>query len=148
MQSASRRWPRTKGVEGTRKEGRGPIYRQRMDELGKLQDDLKIEEERVKDAQKRLADTETRIAQIKRELAAIDGELAKYKGEAETAGAAHQHDAGEPAPAMPTRASIPPACCRPSKRPAPSSASIPTPDRLSKLQAQCGQLYSAMIRPR
>ena len=74
-----------RGVEGTGKVGRGPMYRQRVDELGKLQDYLKIGEERVKDAQKRLAGTETRIAQIKRELAAIDGDLAKYKGEAETA---------------------------------------------------------------
>ena len=74
-----------KGVEGTGKAGRGPMYRQRMDELGKLQDYLKIGEERVKDAQKRLSATETRIAAIKRELAALDGDLAKYKGEAETA---------------------------------------------------------------
>ena len=69
-----------RGVEGTGKVGRGPMYRQRVDELGKLQDYLKIGEERVKDAQKRLAGTETRIAQIKRELAAIDGDLAKLQG--------------------------------------------------------------------
>ena len=74
-----------KGVEGTLKEGKGPVYRQRMDELGKLQASYKIKEERVKDAKKRLDAAETRIAQIKRELATIDGELAKYKGEAETA---------------------------------------------------------------
>jgi hypothetical protein len=74
-----------KGVEGTLKEGRGPIWRQRMSELGKLQDYFKIGDERVKDAKKRLDAVETRIAQIERELAAVDGDLAKLKGDEETA---------------------------------------------------------------
>ena len=43
-----------KGVEGTLKEGKGPIYRQRMDELEKMQAAYKIQEDRVKDAKKRL----------------------------------------------------------------------------------------------
>ena len=44
-----------KGVEGTLKEGKGPIYRERMGELGKLQEYYKIGDERVRDAQKRLS---------------------------------------------------------------------------------------------
>ncbi len=76
----------SKGVEGTLKEGRGPVYRQIMGDLGKLQAAFKIQDDRVKDAKKRLDTAETRISQIKRELATIDGELAKYKGEEETAG--------------------------------------------------------------
>lgn len=74
-----------KGVEGTLKVGKGPVYRERMGELGKLNDYYKIGELRVKDAKKRLDDVDTRISQIKTELAGIEGGLAKYKGEAVTA---------------------------------------------------------------
>jgi hypothetical protein len=74
-----------KGVEGTGKEGRGPIYRQRMGELNLMQGAVKIAEERMKDAQKRLNTVESRVSAIDRELAMLDGDLAKLKGEAETA---------------------------------------------------------------
>ena len=74
-----------KGVEGTGKEGKGPVYRQRMAELNLLQNAYKIAEERYKDSQKRLSAVEGRLAAIDRELATIDGDLAKLKGEAETA---------------------------------------------------------------
>ena len=73
------------GVEGTGKVGKGAVYRERMSELAKLQDFIKIGEERVKDSQRRLSQTETRIAQIERELAVVDGDISKLKGEAETA---------------------------------------------------------------
>ncbi len=75
-----------KGVEGTGKVGKGPMWRERMGELGKLNDYYKVGEERVKDAKKRLDTVETRISQIERELAQVDGDLAKLKGEEETAG--------------------------------------------------------------
>ena len=52
------------------------MFRARMDELGKLQDAFKIQEDRVRDAQKRLSNVDTRVAQIERELAALDGDLA------------------------------------------------------------------------
>ena len=117
----------SKGVEGTLKEGRGPVYRQIMGDLGKMQAAFKIQDDRVKDAKKRLDTAEARISQIKRELATIDGELAKYKGEEETAGQRIQHGAGRTSPVRtPSSASTPAACCRPSRRRAPSSASIPT----------------------
>ncbi len=74
-----------KGVEGTLREGRGPIYRQRLSELSKLRDYYKIGEQRVSDAQKRLDETNGRIDQLKRQLAEVDGSLAKLKGEADTA---------------------------------------------------------------
>ncbi len=74
-----------KGVEGTGKQGRGPVYRERMGEYALLQGAIKVAEERRKDSQKRLAATESRLAAIDRELAMIDGDLAKLKGEAETA---------------------------------------------------------------
>lgn len=133
-----------KGVEGTGKVGRGPAYRQRMEELGKLNDYYKIGEERVKDAKKRLDAVSTRIAQIKRELAALDGDLAKYKGEAETAEQriklSQEALAGEdkmqrvdPARALPafeaSRAEF---------------RQDPTAERLTKLQQQCSQIYNAM----
>lgn len=74
-----------KGVEGTLKAGRGPIYRQRMSELALLQGAAQIAGERMKDAQKRLNTVETRLTTIDTELATLDGDLAKYKGEADTA---------------------------------------------------------------
>src|SRR5262249_17381360 len=43
-----------RGVEGTMKQGKGPVWRQRMAELGGLNDQYKIKEERTKDAYKRL----------------------------------------------------------------------------------------------
>ena len=45
-----------RGVEGTLKQGKGPVYRQRMAEMATLQDQIKIKSERTKDAQKRLVD--------------------------------------------------------------------------------------------
>ena len=74
-----------RGVEGTGKQGRGPVYRQRMAELERLEDEFDIKEERTKDAEKRLRDVETRIAQLERELANIDGDLAKLASETEAA---------------------------------------------------------------
>ncbi len=73
-----------KGVEGSGKAGRGPLYRQRMDELGQVQAAAQIAQERMKDAQKRLTTVESRLSAIDTELATLDGDLAKYKGEAET----------------------------------------------------------------
>ncbi|HEY7670436.1 MAG TPA: hypothetical protein VH852_07360, partial [Hyphomicrobium sp.] len=132
-----------KGVEGTLKEGKGPVYRQRMDELYKMQAAYKIQDDRVKDAKKRLDGAETRISQIKRELAAIDGELASYKGEQETAeqrikmvqeavaGEDEQRvDPGRVLPAFETaRAAF---------------RQEPTPERLANVQQRCTQLYGAM----
>ncbi len=74
-----------KGVEGTLKEGKGPVYRQIMGDMSRLKEYYKIGEERVRDAQKRLDAVDQRVAQIERELAGVDGELAKLKGEAVTA---------------------------------------------------------------
>lgn len=134
-----------RGVEGSGKSGRGPVYRQRMDELGKLQDYLKIGEERVKDAQKRLSTVETRIAQIKRELAAIDGDLAKYKGEAETA--EQRIKLTQEQLPSDANARVDPARVVPAFEAARAEfRQEPTPERLSKLQQQCSQLYNAMIQ--
>lgn len=74
-----------KGVEGTGKEGKGPIYRQRMAELRLIQGAAKIAEERMNNAKGRVQSVEQRLAAIDRELALIDGDLAKLKGEADTA---------------------------------------------------------------
>ena len=135
----------SKGVEGTLKEGRGPVYRQIMGDLGKMQAAFKIQDDRVKDAKKRLDTAETRISQIKRELATIDGELAKYKGEEETAGqrirmtqenlagqdAERRVDPGRVLPAFETaRAEF---------------RQHPDADRLAEVQQRCSQLYSAMF---
>lgn len=135
----------SQGVEGTLKEGRGPVYRQIMGDLGKMQAAFKIQDDRVKDAKKRLDTAETRISQIKRELAAIDGELAKYKGEEATASerikltqdnstgetAQQRVDPGRVLPAFETaRAEF---------------RQSPTAERLAEVQQRCSQLYSAMF---
>ncbi len=133
-----------KGVEGTLKEGRGPIYRQRLGELSKLQDYYKIGEQRVKDAQKRLDETSGRIDQIKRELAGIDSSLAKLKGEADTA---QQRIAAQTGPEDTTAAvpKIDPARVLPEFEAA-RVAFRQKPDAagLKSLQEQCTELLNAM----
>src|SRR5690606_36321726 len=90
-----------RGVEGTGKEGRGPVYRQRMAELDRLQGEYDIKLERTKDAEKRVRDVESRIAQLERELASIDGDIAKLVSEMDAADqrikAAQETVAGEEA---------------------------------------------------
>ncbi len=133
------------GVEGTLKEGRGPVYRQRMGDLSKMQAAYKIQDDRVKDAKKRLDTAETRISQIKRELASIDGELAKYKGEEETAGQrirmAQENVAGEDAEQRVDPGRVLPAfeTARAEFRQQPNA------ERLAEVQQRCSQLYSAMF---
>ena len=133
------------GVEGTLKEGRGPVYRQHMGDLSKMQAAFKIQDDRVKDAKKRLDTAEGRIAQIKRELASIDGELAKYKGEEETAGQrirmAQENLAGEDAEQRVDPGRVLPAfeTARAEFRQSPNA------ERLAEVQQRCSQLYSAMF---
>jgi hypothetical protein len=132
-----------RGVEGTLKQGRGPVYRQRMAELETLQDQSKIKAERTKDAQKRLVAVETRIAQIERELSTVDGDLAKLKGEADTAEqrikstlAANTEEEGtklDPARVLPAF-----------ERARAAFRQQPDTERLAALQQQCGNLLNAM----
>ncbi len=132
-----------KGVEGTGKEGRGPIYRQRMGELNLLQGAQKIAEERMKDAQKRLNAVETRLSTIDRELATLDGDLAKLKGEAETAeqriALAEDTAKDDTGPKMdPTR--VLPAF----ERATAEFRAYPTVARLTQVQAMCGEIQGAL----
>ena len=132
-----------RGVEGTLKQGKGPVYRQRQAELATLQDQYKIKQERTKDAQKRLVTVETRIAQIERELSTIDGDLAKLKGEAETAGqriknaqATNADDEG---------AKLDPARVLPAfERARAAFRQQPDTERLGAVQLQCTNLVTAM----
>lgn len=134
-----------KGVEGTGNVGKGPVWRQRMAELGKLKDYYKVGEERVNDAKKRLAATETRISQAKRELAAVDGELAKYKGEEATA--AERIKLTEAAISGEKEQSrIDPARVLPAFETARAEfRQEPSIERLAAIQKQCSQIYSAMV---
>ena len=132
-----------RGVEGTLKVGKGPVYRQRQAELATLQDQYKIKQERTKDAQKRLVTVETRIAQIERELSTVDGDLAKLKGEAETAEqriknaqATNADDEG---------AKLDPARVLPAfERARTAFRQQPDTERLGALQLQCAHLTNAM----
>ena len=133
-----------KGVEGTGNIGKGPVWRQRMGELGKLKDYYKVGEERVTDAKKRLDASETRIGQAKRELAAVDGDLAKYKGEEQTAGErikmAQEALAGEK-----EQSRIDPARVLPAFEAARADfRQDPTVERLGIVQKHCSQIYGAM----
>jgi hypothetical protein len=132
-----------RGVEGTGKQGRGPVYRERMTELGRLQDEYKIKEERTKDAQKRLTTVDTRLAQIERELSGIDGELAKLKGEAQTAEqrirAAQDTSSSSDGPRVdPARVLLAFETARGEFR------QEPTVERLTQVQQLCSQLYGAL----
>ena len=132
-----------RGVEGTGKQGRGPVYRERMAELAKLQDEYKIKEERTKDAQKRLSTVETRITQIERELATIDGDLAKLIGEA---GTAEQRIAvAQQIPATDTMPKLDPTHMVPAFEQARAEfRQQPTVERLSAVHQLCSGLAGAM----
>ena len=144
MGSVSEALAEDRGVEGTLKQGRGPVYRERMTELATLQDQLKIKQERAKDAQKRLSTAEARIAQIERELSTVDGDLAKLKGEAETAeqrikvtqAANGEEEGGKLDPGA--------RYCRASSAPAPPSASSPTRSGWASCSSNARNLVNAM----
>jgi hypothetical protein len=133
----------SKGVEGTLKEGRGPVYRQIMADLDKLKAAYKIQDDRVKDAKKRLDTAEARIAQIKHELAAIDGDLARYKGEQQTAeqriSMVQESAAGDES------GRVDPARVLPAFEQARAIfRQEPTPEHLTAVQQRCSQLSSAL----
>ncbi len=132
-----------RGVEGTLKQGKGPVYRQRMSELASLNDQYKIKQERTNDAYKRLGATETRIAQIERELSTIDGDLAKMKGEAQTA--EQRIKAAESTIADGEGAKLYPARVLPAfERARAAFRQQPDTERLAALQQQCTNLVNAM----
>src|SRR5262245_34728459 len=132
-----------RGVEGSMRQGKGPIYRQRMSELAVLHDQYKIKEERAKDAYKRLNTVETRLAQVERELASIDGDLAKLKGEAQTAeqrikSTLTTGDGDEGGKLDPSRV-LPQF-----ERARAAFRQQPNVDRLAGLQQQCSTMLAAM----
>ncbi len=132
-----------RGVEGTLKQGKGPVYRQRVAELATLQDQYKIKQERTKDAQKRLVAAETRIAQIERELSVLDGDLAKLKGEAETA--EQRIKTAQSSSADDDGAKVDPARVLPAfERARAAFRQQPDVERLAALQQQCANLVNAM----
>jgi len=132
-----------RGVEGTGKQGRGPVYRQRMAELARLQDEYKIKEERTKDAQKRLATVEARITQIERELATIDGDLAKLIGEAGTA--EQRISVAKEASAVDNGPKLDPSHMVPAFEQARAEfRQQPTVERLAAVQQLCSQLAGAV----
>jgi len=132
-----------RGAEGTLKAGKGPVYRERVAELARMQDAYKIQEERVRDAQKRLAAVDQRVVQLERELAAVDGDIAKLRGEAETAEArikaTEQQRTGDDGP------KVDPARVRNAfERARTEFRQEPTVERLNALTQQCTQLYNAL----
>lgn len=132
-----------KGVEGTGKQGRGPVYRQRMGELEQLQNAYKIAEERTKDSQKRLSSTESRLATIDRELATIDGDLAKLKGEAETA--EQRIKLAEETAKEGIGEKMDPSRLVPNfERTVAEFREKPSSEALAKIQSTCGDIYGAL----
>jgi hypothetical protein len=132
-----------RGVEGTGKAGKGQVYRLRMTELARLQDEYKIRAERTKDAQKRLNTVESRLAQVERELSGIDGELAKLSGEAQTAEqrikAAEASGTGAEGQTIdPARALLAFQNARADFR------QEPTVEKLGEIHSLCTQLHGAM----
>lgn len=132
-----------KGVEGTGKAGRGPVYRERMAELSKMQAAYNIAEERTNNAKKRLETVQSRLAQIDRELAAIDGDLATYRAEAQTAEQRIQLAQGNDTQALAAR--LDPARILTSFEAAKAEfRQKPNVENLNALQQQCSQLLGAM----
>lgn len=133
-----------RGAEGTLKQGKGPIYRQIMADLARLQDAYKIQETRVRDSQQRVSAADTRIAQLERELAAVDGDLAKLKGEAETA--QQRIKLTQVTNESDNQPRIDPSRVQPAfERARLEFRQEPTRERLSALHQQCSQLYNAMV---
>jgi hypothetical protein len=132
-----------KGVEGTGKVGRGPMYRQRMGELALLQSAAQIAQERMKDSQKRLTTVESRLTAIDTELATIDGDLAKYKGDAETAEQriklAQDTASDASGPALDPSRVLPEF-----ERLKADFRTEPTAGRLAGVQQTCGDIYNAL----
>jgi len=133
-----------KGVEGTGKVGRGPMYRQRMGELALLQSAAQIAQERMKDAQKRLTTVESRLTAIDTELANVDGDLAKYKGEADTAEQriklTENTEKGGGRPAVDPSRILPTF-----ERLKSEFRSDPTAGHLSSVQQTCSDIYGALL---
>ena len=132
-----------KGVEGSGKVGRGPLYRQRMGELAQLQAAVQISQERMKDAQKRLTTVESRLSAIDTELATLDGDLAKYKGEAETA--EQRIKLAEDSVQTDTGPKIDPSRILPLfERTKSEFRADPTVEHLGSVQRMCSDIYTAM----
>jgi hypothetical protein len=132
-----------KGVEGSGKVGRGPLYRQRMGELAQLQAAVQISQERMKDAQKRLTMVESRLSAIDTELATLDGDLAKYKGEAETA--EQRIKLAEDSVQTDTGPKIDPSRILPLfERTKSEFRADPTVEHLGSVQRMCSDIYTAM----
>src|SRR5262245_36946054 len=132
-----------RGVEGSMRQGKGPVYRQRRAELGMLNDQYKIKEERTRDAYRRLNAVDTRLAQIERELSSVDGDLAKLKGEAETA--EQRIKSAQAASSGEDNGRLDPARVLPSfERARAAFRQQPSTERLAQLQQQCGNLFGAM----
>jgi hypothetical protein len=132
------------GVEGTLKRGKGPVYRQRMAEVEDLQRKLTITDEpRLKDAQKRRDQASARIVSLRREIATINGDVAKYKGEAQTAD--QRIKAAEAVDSSADGPKIDPAHVLPAFEKARAAfRQAPDTERLAAVQAQCGNLLTAM----
>jgi hypothetical protein len=132
------------GVEGTRKRGKGPMYRQRMEELEELRRKLNITDEpRLAEAQRLRDRASSRIVSLKREIATINGEVAKYKGESQTA--ALRIKAAEGSQLEAEAARIDPSGMLPAfERARTAFRQQPDAEKLAALQAQCSALLNAV----
>ncbi len=131
------------GAEGTLKRGRGPVYRQRRQELRQLTAAYEIQQRRVKSAQQRLGQVDRRMTSLEAQLAATDGELAKLKGEAETA--RQRINLRRDAQPSDDAPQVDPTQVLPLFETARARfRQEPTADRLGRLQQLCAQLYTAM----
>ncbi|MEM9027044.1 MAG: hypothetical protein AAGC70_01600 [Pseudomonadota bacterium] len=74
-----------RGVEGSGKVGRGPMWRAARAEQAKIMAELEVAKRRLKGHNDRLVTIDKRISTIKAELAQSDGDLARLNGEAQTA---------------------------------------------------------------
>lgn len=134
-----------RGVEGSGKAGRGPMWRAARAELAKITAELEVAKKRLKGHQDRLFALDRRISEIKAELAQIDGDLARLKGESQAAEQLIKVARSDTGAANPVQVD-PSAGIAALQKSVLIFRQTPTRENLSKVQTRCQSLKNAALR--
>ena len=133
-----------KGVEGTLKEGRGPVYRQRMDELGKMQAASRSKTTASRTPRSVSNGRDAHLADQAR--AGVDRRRAcQVQGRGRDRRASHQMAQDNVAGEDGGHASTPAACCPPSRRARTEFRQHPTPSAWPRCSSAARSSTSAMF---
>ncbi len=134
-----------RGVEGSGKAGRGPMWRAARAAFARISAELEVAKKRLAGHADRLSGLDKSIANYKAELAQIDGDLARLRGEADTA--EQLIDV-----AQSSDASVKVVRVDPSSGIAALQKAVlvfrqtPTPENLASVQARCQSLKNAALK--